>query len=368
MWLYAVGVSPRAIYFADGFLDGADLLTQHKSCSNNQATITQQAIRHYLITMDTTYTKSRCNECLNSLQGMLKRERTSYDAAPVHPDSDYTTLRRSLIEVYDDVFELCHLKNRDTVAVAVSYLDRFMAVQRRFVNVQVAAMTCFYLAVKLYEPVKLPPTLICEAFQRVMDCDDEEDVDDDASTATEASAESIESMEMSILLALNWNLNPPTSMMFVRQLLCCLPNTGLIAWKLAAHEMARDHLEVALKSEETTKYRTSTRAVAALFVATEKLPAANRAPIFKFLLQAVHMTAPEDQREIIQLQAHLKSLVSQSVEEPTSAPKEPCSKRCCKEAAYERPAKKQRSASFSGKPSFTSSPRSIVFLGDGLLA
>lgn len=308
---------------------------------------------------DTTYTKSRCNECLSSLQGMLKRERTSYDAAPVgisRSDSDYPALRRSLIDVYEEVYDLCRLQNCDTVAVAVSYLDRFMAVQERFVNVQIAAMTCFYLAVKLYEPVVIPPALLCELFQRVLHCDEEEDLlEDDATTASEASAETIEALEMTVLSALKWNLNPPTSMMFVRTLLSCLPNTkNLVAWKQTAQDLAQAHLKVALKSEEITKFRSSSRALGALFIATEKLPADQRSPVYKFLLQAVHMTAAQDQREVLELQSLLKRLASK--EQPEPAQKRAASS--FEETPYERPAKKQRSSSVG---SFTSSPRSVLF-------
>jgi Cyclin, N-terminal domain len=308
--------------------------------------------------IESTYTKSRCNECLSSLQAMLAREENSYGCSSSCSDSDYSDIRRSLVDVYDEVFDLCELQNRDTVAVAISYLDRFMSVQTRFVNVQLAAMTCFYLAVKLYEPTVIPPAMLVELFQRTLDCGDDEELDDDASTDTVTRAGSVESMEMTVLRALNWNLNPPTPMMFVRQLLFCLPDTHLGQWKDTALDLAQAHFRVSVKSNETMSVRASTQAVAALFLAVEKLPVCHRASIYKFLLQAARMTSVELQRQVLTVLGLLKRLVSQAVEDVCITPED--TKRPAlvdEDSSYDRPTKRQR---LVGKEvTFTSSPRSV---------
>ena len=316
----------------------------------------QTKYKPHTYTMDnnTDYTKSRCGECLAGLQGMLKRQRTSYScsSSSSSTDSEYMAVRRSLIDVFDEVFTVCQLQNRETVAVAVSYMDRFMmASTQRFVNTQLIAMTCFYLAVKLYEPTVIPPTILCELFQRILACeeeDDDEDIDDDSSTATVASAEAIESMELQLMQALKWNLNPPTAIMFVRQLLCCLPNGHLSQWKQTAASIAQKYLEMILKSEECMTFDASTQAVAALFCAVEQeLPAAHRVAVYKFLLKAVHMTGPKEQRDVLAAQGVLRKISAQVVEEEheivTAVLEQPKRSAPVMTSIYiDRPAKKQR--------------------------
>lgn len=298
---------------------------------------------------NTDYSKSRCGECLASLQGMLKRQRTSYSCSSISSsnDSEYRVVRRSLIDVFDEVYAVCQLQNRETVAVAVSYMDRFMTTSsRRFVNTQLVAMTCFYLAVKLYEPTVIPPSILCELFQKLLACEeDDEDIEDDASIETVASAEAIESMELQLMQTLNWNLNPPTAIMFVRQLLCCLPNGHLSQWKKTADSIAQDLLEVVLKSEEAVGFDASTQAVAALFCAVEQaLPTVHRVAVYKFLLKAVHMTGPTEQRTVLAAQSVLRKLLVEVEDknEPVIVDVEQQKRSAPVMTAIDRPAKKQR--------------------------
>ena len=177
-------------------------------------------------------------------------------------------------------------------------------------------------------------------------------------------AEAIESMELQLMQALKWNLNPPTAIMFVRQLLCCLPNAPYLSqWKqTTAIAIAESHLDAGLKSEATMTMAASTQAVAALFCAVEDLPAVRRASVYKFLLQAVHMTGPAQQREVLSVQAVLRRLVKaesqpEVVEEVTCQTKRPATTEV--DCTMEPAAKKQRVAVVV-KDSYAVSPRSIV--------
>uniref|UniRef100_A0A7S2WJA6 Cyclin-like domain-containing protein n=1 Tax=Eucampia antarctica TaxID=49252 RepID=A0A7S2WJA6_9STRA len=100
--------------------------------------------------------------------------------------------------------------SRETVDVSISYLDRFLA--SRPVNkkvFQLAAMTCLYLAVKLYEPGMLRPSSLVELSRGFF------------------TEDHVTAMEESILRALSWHLHPPTYLSFVREFLlliqtsCC---------------------------------------------------------------------------------------------------------------------------------------------------
>ena len=103
----------------------------------------------------------------------------------------------------------------ETVWIAISYFDRYLSSDKRkgqSPNVlqnkykfQLAAITCFYIAVKLYEPVEL-------------------DVETLAKLCKGYYAESkILDMETEILFALEWKVSCPTPMDFVREFVQLLP-------------------------------------------------------------------------------------------------------------------------------------------------
>jgi Cyclin, N-terminal domain len=126
---------------------------------------------------------------------------------------------------FDDVDRSCHLKmtawcyqvtkfckfDKETVEIAMSYLIRFMATtiggQALYDRsmYQLASMTCFYIAVKIHEPIAMDPKLVANLSSGVH------------------SIEEVEMMESIILTALSWRLNPPTSLSFCRNFLELLP-------------------------------------------------------------------------------------------------------------------------------------------------
>jgi len=282
---------------------------------------------------------------------MLKRERISYNAsaACIPTSQEYLVVRQSLIEVFNQVFSICNLQSRETIAVAVSYLDRFVASQQhRQMNVELAAMTCFYLAVKLHEPTVIAPSLVSKLFHKVL------------ADSSLVSVKSIEAMELQVLSALKWNMNPPTSIMFARQLLCCLPDGPLTSWKIQATQVAQTYLEASVNSNKIMAHSASTQAVAALFIAVEQLEATQRIPVCKFLLQAVHMTGAQEQRQVLMAQAMIRSLVVSipSAERSCAAAFTSISKRLTTADLDEvRSAKKQRVAIVEDSPE---SPRSVL--------
>ena len=103
--------------------------------------------------------------------------------------------------------------NHETVGLAMSFLDRYLssrrgrshealACRKKF---QLASITCFYTAVKTYEPVEIGVNLLvkmCRGFYSEAD---------------------IISMESDILFALDWRVSAPTPMDFVRQFAELLP-------------------------------------------------------------------------------------------------------------------------------------------------
>lgn len=121
--------------------------------------------------------------------------------------------------------------SRESVEVALSYLDRFMAsthgteaLQNRS-TYQLASMTCMYMAIKIHERQAMSPDVVSQLSQGVY------------------SPLQIEQMETKILTALDWRMNPPTVTSFSRALLL-LAGISSREYEVAM-ELARLQSEVA---------------------------------------------------------------------------------------------------------------------------
>mmetsp|Transcript_11702 Transcript_11702/g.17168 ORF Transcript_11702/g.17168 Transcript_11702/m.17168 type:complete len:310 (-) Transcript_11702:23-952(-) len=97
--------------------------------------------------------------------------------------------------------------SRETVAVAMNMLDRFLAsasghhvLKNRHVF-QLACMTCLYMAIKIYESEALSPKTI------------------ESLSQGKHSEKDIQTMEIDVLFAIRWKCHPPTALSFVQYLL-----------------------------------------------------------------------------------------------------------------------------------------------------
>jgi hypothetical protein len=281
--------------------------------------------------------KERCAESYWILQTMLQSERSTYSCIAVTLETsgtDYAILRGSLIDVLEEIVcEHLPLQNTDHVlAIAISYLDRFAQYETGCVELQLAAATCLYLSIKTCdEPNKIKPDALCELFQQCTKCEiaskecyvakeeeEEEDDDDDY-----FDSEDLQAMELKILKALHWNLNPPTAMTFVHQILACLPRLPEFeSWEEHAKESSRVQLEVARRENSSTRFQPSTLAVASLFTTVEKI-SQDRAVIYKYLLRVIAKTSPEDQKQVLEARGLLKELLLQATATDSSSDKSP---------------------------------------------
>lgn len=118
--------------------------------------------------------------------------------------------RRQMIAWQFSLANTCDF-HTDTIEVATSLVDRFVAVQQQLLHqanrYQVACMTGFYIAVKVHESQCLTPdqlqTLSGGRFQ----------------------ASDIEAMEREMLQAIQWRVNPPTIAASCELLVQLLPST-----------------------------------------------------------------------------------------------------------------------------------------------
>jgi hypothetical protein len=156
-------------------------------------------------------------QTLSTIRVMRRQEETSY------ANSDYLESLPDLMSEEDQdpidaacrsvmsqwcyqIVDFCSYK-RETVATCMSNLDRFLAtpdgqqVMMDRNQFQLAAMTSLYTAVKVHEQEAMAPKLISSLSRGAH------------------SIEAVEAMEFRILSAIQWRVNPPTAMAFVRNFL-----------------------------------------------------------------------------------------------------------------------------------------------------
>ena len=150
------------------------------------------------------------------------------------------------------VVDFCKF-NRDTVAIAMNYLDRYMsteqgaeALKSRSVF-QLTAMTCLYTAIKTHEPEAMEPKVISGLSRNVY------------------SPQQVEDMERKVITALQWRMNPPTALPFIHAFMTFLPEEALDeSQRKATIELAIYQTELAVEDYAYVGIKASTIAFAAL--------------------------------------------------------------------------------------------------------
>ena len=113
-----------------------------------------------------------------------------------------------------NIMQACNYQ-REYAAITMSFLDRFVSTSEGHSilldrqQYQLAALTAIYTSVKIHCPQALSPDLVAKLSQGSF------------------SRQDIEAMERRMLAALQWRVNPPTIMDFIRSYLDLIPETGL---------------------------------------------------------------------------------------------------------------------------------------------
>jgi Cyclin, N-terminal domain len=174
--------------------------------------------------------------------------------------------------------------NRESVEIALSYLDRFMlspmgqdALQSRN-TYQLASMTCLYMAIKIHERQAMSPDVISQLSQGSY------------------SPKQVEQMEAMILTALDWRMNPPTMTSFARELLATTVAHLSPREHEVALELARLQCEVATAAYHLISTPRSVIALAAIANALESLGTIKRTTLYQIrctMERALGMTDPK---------------------------------------------------------------------------
>lgn len=177
---------------------------------------------------------------LSTISAMLHQEETGYATSdylsqqqvPLHLCAVDVDCRDKMAAWCYQVVDFCKF-NRETVSIAMNYLDRYLmtapsAMYDRKVF-QLAAMTCLYTAVKVHEPEAMDPQLVAKL-----------------SRGTYTPRE-VERMESDILTRLQWRVNMPTALSFVRLFLELVPSEVLDQdLKDAAYDLTKCQTELAV--------------------------------------------------------------------------------------------------------------------------
>jgi Cyclin, N-terminal domain/Cyclin, C-terminal domain len=197
------------------------------------------------------------------------------------------------------VVDFCKF-DRETVSIAMNYLDRYLmsstgseALNDRKVF-QLAAMTSLYTAVKIHEPEAMDPKLVSNLSRGTYN------------------KEEIEAMESSILGALQWRMNPPTSMSFIRLFLDLIPQDVMdVSVRNTVSDIAKYQTELAVRDFNFIATKASTIAFCAVINSFESLNMDVKvlSHIAYILSSSIGLDEPED--ALLEIQNYLYQAVLQ---------------------------------------------------------
>jgi len=204
-------------------------------------------------------------DVIDRLLVMRKQEDTTY----VCTDYLKTTMSSTMID------ELCRSKmltwcfqvadfgkfNRDTVVIAMSYLDLFLSsgapqamdVIKTRKAFQLASMTTLYMAIKLFEPVEMDTTAFAALSRNIY------------------TAQDFVKTEFAILSALNWRINGPTTLSFLEHFFALIPDRSVscIMIREVLIPICKQYLELTLSDYYFVTQKPSTVAIAVLSASLE---------------------------------------------------------------------------------------------------
>jgi len=211
------------------------------------------------------------SQIMDRLNVMKVQEATNYrcadylstlPSAPHHVDK---WCRSKMIEWCFQVIDFIEF-SRETVVIAITYLDRFMSsgsprarqVLQDRKEFQLATMTAFYVAVKLHEPKLIDISLLTELSR---------------GSYTE---QDFKQMEMDLLSSLSWRLNGPTAITFLEHYIVLLPLEMYHIPIDAVLESARYQIELSLNDYALVGMPPSKVAVAAIVQSIKKVTASSK--------------------------------------------------------------------------------------------
>ena len=207
-------------------------------------------------------------------------------------------VREKLVDWCYSIVDFCKF-NRETVAISISYLDRFLLTELGLVTLQeptifqLASMTALYTAIKIHEPEAMDPELVSNLSHGAY------------------TIEQVEAMELAILQAIKWRVNTPTALAFVRLFLDLLPNRVLDkATKSAAYDLTINQTEFAVRDYTFVTVKASTVAYVSLMNSLESLCIDSKTYDYVSRLLSKVSNIDPDAKHILDMQTYLYPRVS----------------------------------------------------------
>lgn len=242
---------------------------------------------------------------ISTIEAMCRQEDTGYTCSdylhqynnivpgPRKPIMVDRECRSKMVQWCYQIVDFCKF-NKETVAISINFLDRFLLTELGLVTLQeptiyqLAAMTCLYTAIKIHEPEAMDPQLVSNLSHGAY------------------TIEQVEAMEMAILQAIQWKVNTPTALAFVRQFLGLLPSKVLDkATKAAAYDLARNQAEFSIRDYKFVTVKASTVAYAALMNALDSLCIDSNTYDYVCSILSKVVNVDPDSRRILDLQRYL---------------------------------------------------------------
>jgi len=207
-------------------------------------------------------------------------------------------VRAKLVDWCYSIVDFCKF-NRETVAISISYLDRFLLSDLGLVTLQeptiyqLAAMTSLYTAIKIHEPEAMDPELVSNLSHGAY------------------TIQQVEAMEYAILQAIKWRVNTPTALAFVRYFLDLLPDKILDkATKMAAYDLTINQTEFAVRDYKFVTMKQSAVAYASLMNSLESLCIDSKTYDYVSGLLARAINIDSEAKYIVDMQTYLYPKVS----------------------------------------------------------
>jgi len=196
------------------------------------------------------------------------------------------------------IVEFCKF-SRDVVAISTNYLDRFLSTTEG-INVkkdrkifQLASMTCLYTAIKIHEVEAINPTFISNL------------------SKGNFTKEQVVDMEQRIITSLQWRLNPPTPLSFIKKFLSIVPDKTMSkSEKSSVMKLATYQTELSVREYHFFSYDASCIALASL---ANAMQAARRdGGYYQHILQTISKIADIDisSREFITCKENLHTIMN----------------------------------------------------------
>eukprot|EP00980_Cylindrotheca_fusiformis_P013920 scaffold3618_cov129-Cylindrotheca_fusiformis.AAC.20 len=215
---------------------------------------------------------SSCNmsidESLATIEVMRRQEEISYTVSDYLSQLPASGMMEAPVDAHcrmvmqkwaKDIAQYCNY-SPETVEVAMNCLDRFMATSDGYSilldrsQFQLAVMTALYSTVKIHEHEAMDPKLVSSLSQGAH------------------SADAVEAMEVRMLNALEWRVNPPTSMDFVRMILDLIPEHLMPCdERQTIIDLTKFQIELALDQFDFCMMPASSIAMASLLNAVESV-------------------------------------------------------------------------------------------------